>query len=79
MRQGKVFLGSEAGPGTFDDVGPKEAGNLDGTIGGAGINNDDLIGPADAFEGAAKVLLLVTGYEGDREQRHGRHKLRKDA
>jgi hypothetical protein len=62
---GGVFLGGESLPWLAEDFGVGEGGcDLDGAVGGAGVDDDELVSPADAGEGAAEVGLLVAGDDG---------------
>ena len=37
-------------------VGTEGAGDVGGAVGGAGVDDDDLVDPAEAFEGAREIL-----------------------
>ena len=70
LREGEVFLCSEAGPGAVEDGGVEAACDLEGTIGGAGVDDEDLVGPGDAGEGAREVRFFVEGDDRDGQERH---------
>ena len=55
---GGVLLGGEALPGFGEDVGVEGGGDGEGAVGGAGVDDDDLVGELDAGEGAGEVLPL---------------------
>ncbi len=65
---GRVFLRREALPGLGDDGGIEGAGDLEGAVGGARVEDDNLVGELDAQEGAGKVGLFVERDDGDGEQ-----------
>lgn len=65
MVEGDVFLLAVTGEGLVDvDFGSIGLGDGDGAIAGAGVDDDDFVCPADAFEGAGQVGFLVEGDHG---------------
>ena len=68
---GGVFLGGEALPRLGVDGGVEGAGDLDGAVGGAGVDDDDLVGELDAGEGAPEIGLLVVRDDGNGEEGGG--------
>ena len=78
LGEGEVLLLGEAGPGAVEDSGVEAAGDVEGAVGGAGVDDDDLVGPGDAGEGAREVLFFVEGDDRDGQERHrGRSFLRR--
>lgn len=71
LAEGEVLLGGEALPGVVEDRGAEGLGDLDRAIGGAGVDDDDFLGPLNGGEGAGEVSFFVVGDEGDREQGRG--------
>ena len=61
---GGVLLGGEALPGLGEDFGVEGGGDLEGAVGGTGVDDDDFVGEVDAGEGAGEVLLFVEGDDG---------------
>ena len=55
-------------PGFGDDGGVEGAGDLEGAVGGAGVEDDDLVGELNAQESAGEVSLFVERDDGDGEQ-----------
>ncbi|MNK91364.1 hypothetical protein D3C87_1114600 [compost metagenome] len=86
MRQGLVARGGEIPcPGKVEDLGAEALGNLAGAIGGAGIDQDDLVDePAHAGKAIPEEMLLILGDHTkaqrrilDFEQGHDRVELRR--
>ena len=69
MQQGRIAGGTEVVvPGSEMDFGPVVAGDFDGSVGGAGVHQDELIGQAaDRLEASVEEALLVLGDEADRQ------------
>ena len=55
---GGVLLGGEALPGFREDFGVEGGGDLEGAVGGAGVDDDDFVGELDAGEGAWRGSAL---------------------
>ena len=62
--KGRVLLCREALPGLGEDFGVEGGGDGEGAVGGAGVNDDDLVGELDAGESSGEVLLFVEGDDG---------------
>lgn len=71
MSDGEVLLRGEALPGVLQDGGAEGAGDVKGAVGGAGVDDDDLVCPADGIEGAGEILFFVAGDDGYGKQGHG--------
>ena len=71
MLDGEIFLCGKAGPLADEDAGTKRAGNFNGSVGGAGVHDDDLVREGDAGEGTGEIAFFVTGDDGDRKKWHG--------
>lgn len=69
--EGAVDLSAVAAPGLVEDGGAEATGDVEGGVGGTGVDEDDLVGPGDGFEGARNVLGFVHGNDGDGEPGHG--------
>ena len=71
MQQGGIAGSTEVlVPGSEMDFGPVVAGDFHGSIGGAGVHQDELIGQAsDRLEASIEEALLVLGDEADRQAR----------
>ncbi len=70
LGEGEVLLCGEAGPGALEDRGVEAACDFKGAVGGAGVYDDDLVGPGYAGEGAREVLFFVEGDDRDGQERH---------
>ncbi len=67
---GGVLLATMTFEGLDEDPGVVAASDLQGAIGGEGVDDDDLVGEAHGVEGARKIGLLVHRDHGDGES-HG--------
>jgi hypothetical protein len=65
---GGVLLCGKALPWLRDDGGVEGAGDLEGTVGGTGVEDDDLVGELDAQKGAREVGLFIERDNRDGEQ-----------
>jgi len=61
---GEVFLTSEALPGLEEEFGFEGGSDFEGAVGGAGVDDDDLVGELDAGEGAGQIGLFVERDDG---------------
>ena len=71
MQQGRIAGSTEVVvPSSEMDFGPVVAGDFHGSVGGAGIYEDELIGQAaDRLEASIEEALLILGDEADRQAR----------
>lgn len=70
--EGELFLFDIAEPRLMDDAGSRVVEQVEGGIGGARIDGDDLSGETtDGIEGAADGVGVVTADDGDGEFGHG--------
>ena len=60
----EIFLTGEALPGFEEEFGFVRGGDLEGAVGGAGVDDDDLVGELDAREGAGQIGLFVERNDG---------------
>ena len=67
FRDGGVFLRAEAFPVFAEEFRAEFTSNVRGAVGGAAVDDDDFVGPADAGEGARQVRFLIFRNDGDRE------------
>ena len=69
--EGGVAGVGEAGPGTLGHLRSGGAGQLEGAVTAAGVDDHDLVDrPSDRGEAAGEQLLLVAGDDAERELRH---------
>ena len=64
---GGVHLGAVALPGLGVDDAAEFAGDVEGAVSGAGVDEDEFVGPGDALKGAPEVGGFVAGEDGDGE------------
>ncbi len=61
---GGVLLSGEALPGLGEDFGVEGGGDGEGAVGGAGVDDDDLVGELDAGQGSGEIQFFVEGDDG---------------
>ena len=64
---GGVLLAAVAFEVFSEDAGVEGAGDVEGAVGGVGVDEDDLVGEGDGCKGAGQVGLLVHRDHGDGE------------
>jgi hypothetical protein len=64
LLDGEVFLTGEALPGLEEEFGFEGGGDFKGAVGGAGVDDDDLVGELNAGEGAGQIGLFVERDDG---------------
>ena len=66
---GEVFLSGKALPGFKEELGFVGGGDFEGTIRGAGVDDDDFVGELNASEGASEIRLFVERDDGNGQLR----------
>ena len=61
---GVIFLPGVAQPLLLKHTHAEVFGNFHGAVAGAGIDHNNLIGRAQAFDGTGNIALLVVGDDG---------------
>jgi hypothetical protein len=64
----RVALGGVIGKTALDEARPGTAGNLGGAVGAERVEDDDLVGPAQAGQAVGEVFFFVEGEDDGREQ-----------
>ena len=70
QRCGEVLLVDISRPRTNHDPFCELSSNGDGFVRALGVDHNELVGPADRLERAAKILRFVPCDDGDRKLRH---------
>lgn len=60
----EILLTGETLPGFEEEFGFEGGGDLEGAVGGAGVDDDDLVGELDAGEGPGQIGLFVERDDG---------------
>ena len=63
--EGGVAVGGVVVEGALVDLGAGLAGDGQGRVGGAGVEDVDVVGPGDGFECSGEVALFVFGEDED--------------
>jgi hypothetical protein len=72
--QGDVFLADMPLPGVHLEARAEFLGHHPGSVGGAGIDNDDFLGEfARTGQATRQIFLLIEGDDGDRERKPVTH------
>ena len=63
--EGGVAVGGIVVEGALVNVCARGFGDLDGVVGGEGVEDVDVVGPGDGGETVGEILLLVAGEDED--------------
>ena len=67
--EGGVAVGGVVVKGAVVDGGSGAGGDGEGVVGGAGVEDVDVVGPGDGVEGCGEVALFVFGEDEDGDWR----------